>query len=174
MLNFETHVNALANNRDGELFFNSGPEKASIVVRALFRAARKSIDIYSSHLDKQVYSQSLFEDLMTRGVEPKNIRVILTEPAQADTDMIEFLQRCGVSVKEHAEIGGHLIVADGDCYRFEHDHEGKKAFFAFGASSDGQESTLSKLKESFQTMWSRAPGVDASNCSAIEATAQPA
>ena len=159
LLNFETHVNSLSKNRDGEIFLNSGMERASIVVGALFRVAKKSMDIYSGCLDGGVYTQDMFASLLDeQKIQPENIRVIVTEPDKVkkeNKELVTFLNGRGILVKSFEDIGRHLIVADGDCYRFEHDHENKKAFFAFGVKND-TDAVLNKLQKAFENMWNRA------------------
>ena len=136
MLNFEAHVNSLSKNRDGEIFFYFGMERGLIVVGTLSRAAKRSIDVYSGCLDEGVYTQNMFKSLLDeQKIQPENIRVIVADPDKVkneDKELVTNLSGEGIRVKSFEDTGRHLIVADGDCYRFEHDHENKKAFFAFG------------------------------------------
>ena len=156
LLNFETHVNFLSRARNGEEFFNSGPEKAPIVISALFRTAKKSIDIFSGSLDKEVYTKDMFAHLLDEPeIQPEKIRVVVTKPESVNEELYSYFHDNGIEVKYHDDIGGHLIVADDDCYRFEHDHEDKKAYFAFGVK-DSTSSSLPKLRKAFEKIWKRA------------------
>ena len=156
LLNFDTHVNFLSRARNGEEFFNSGPEKASIVISALFRTAKKSIDIFSGSLDEKVYTKDMFAHLLDEPeIQPDKIRVVVTEPNSVNKDLLSYFHDNGIELRYHGDIGGHLIVADGDCYRFEHDHEDKKAYFAFG-TKNGTNSILPKLRKAFEKIWERA------------------
>ena len=172
LINFETHVKSLARNRDGEIFFNSGPEKAKVVIQTLFKVAQKRLDIYSGALDKEIYSKELFQSLLDeKGISADQIRVILTKPDNADQELLSYLTEKNIEVREYPETGGHLIVADGDCYRFEHNHESKKAYFAFGAV-DTDESIIKKLKHAFNEMWRHGTAVPAGNTGAPTLSAE--
>lgn len=100
-------------------------------------------------------------------IPSRKVRVILTEPAHANEELVSYLQDRGIEVKSHVDVGGHLIVADGDCYRFEHDHQTKKAFFAFGAKL-GPDSVLEKLEDAFKSMWDRAEKFRRANSAQLE------
>ena len=115
--------------------------------------------IYSGCLDREVYTQDMFKSLLdAQKIQPESIRVIVTEPDKVkkeNKELVAYLSGKEIRVKSFEDIGRHLIVADGDCYRFEHDHENKMAFFGFCVKND-VDAVLNKLQNAFESMWNRA------------------
>lgn len=158
LMTFEARVHALAQRRKGDVFFNSGPDKARVVARHLFDAANSSIAIYSGGLDENIYSEQMFDSLLEGGLEPDAVRVIISEPEGAgrNDELLAHLTFVGIEVRHHADVGAHMIVVDNDCYRLEHDHDGKRAAFAFGNNLKDGTNLPKRLLSIFDQMWERA------------------
>lgn len=134
---FKDKVDFMARLRDekgaGLIYSNSGPRKARILISKLLEVAKEEVVIYTGGLADDVYTQEMFDDALARGIKPENIRVIYSnENESANLELIAHLKRKGVEIKQYDNVGAHMLVADGDCFRIEHDNENRRALFAFG------------------------------------------
>ena len=117
-------------------------------------SAKSCIDIFCESLDEKVYTKDIFVHLLNEsGIQPEKIRIVVTEPKNVNEKLLSYFHDNGIKLRYHKHIEGHLIVTDGECYRFEHDHKDQKAYFGFGVKNNRN---FSKLRKSFENIWGRA------------------
>lgn len=152
ILVFARTVDQLARDRKGELYANSGPSHARVVVEKLLDEAESCVDIYAGGLNGKVHDLKTYERLIDR-IGADKIRVVLTQEEDSDgvnRDLLEFLKQEKVQIRRFREVGYHLIVVDGKSFRVEEELETMKALFSFGGELP------KKFQETFNTIWKKA------------------
>ncbi|MER9274407.1 hypothetical protein [Mesorhizobium sp. M0520] len=155
-------VTRAATERKGEPVFNGSIDHARVIVKTMFKHARRTVDIFSGTLNPRVYApdEVLDEAEFFLTSSDHHVRIILE---RADVDLYAkhpFYKRFSeytnleTRVLDSVMAGNirfHLLVADEDCYRFEQDKAQVAAIAAWGDAKGGKH-----LKSLFETLWERA------------------
>ena len=162
MHNYRKKVKLAASAKTGEPIYNGSIDHAEILTESLFANAQKDICILSGGLNPRVFgTDDVVEQARLFLANPEHtVRVLVEETSVADRDghpfydefwggkerpNIEFLQ-VPQHIKDIYEF--HVIVADGDSYRFEKDKCEPVAIAAFGDKRGGE-----NLQSAFEALW---------------------
>lgn len=171
-LNMEEYIERVmraAAERKGEPVFNGSIDHARVIATAMFKHARKSVDIFSCDLNARVYGPDhvLDEAEFFLANKDHKVRVLLEKIPENDGTKHPFFKRFSgysnietrVLDKNMAkQINFHLMVADNDCYRFEQDKKNVAAIASWGDPKGGEH-----LKSVFETLWGWGEAVATSN-----------
>jgi hypothetical protein len=158
-----------AAERKGEPVFNGSIDHARVIVTAMFKHARESVDIFSCDLNARVYGPDpvLDEAEFFLANKDHKVRILLEKvPDNADQQHPFFKRFFGYTNIEtrvlHKDmsrrIDFHLMVADRDSYRFEQDKKNVAAIASWGDPKGGE-----NLKKIFETLWVLGKDVTTSN-----------
>ncbi|NOX40767.1 MAG: hypothetical protein GXP05_09695 [Alphaproteobacteria bacterium] len=145
MQNYSKIVRRAAALKDGSVIFNGSLAHAEILVRELFRSADSCIKILSGDLNSRVFgSDDVVEQANLFLADPNRKLEVLVEECSADDranhpfydnffvkkrDNVHF-RRVPQDIQDSYDF--HLVVADGESYRFEGDKKKHAAIAAFG------------------------------------------
>jgi hypothetical protein len=159
MEDYIERVMRVAAERRGEPVFNGSIDHARVIATAMFKHAKKSVDIFSGELNARVYGPDNVLDeaeFFLTNTDHK-VRILLERmPDGSETNhpfFKRFMKRENLSVKllpsfASERIPFHLMVADQDSYRFEEDKKNVAAIAAWGDKSGGQH-----LSSIFDKLW---------------------
>lgn len=160
MEDYIARVARAAAERKGEPVFNGSVDHARVIVGAMFKHARKTVDIYSGTLNPRVYSPDdvLDEAQAFVATNDHKVRILLDYAEPSLKENHPFFQRLStygnidlkvLPTNISQKIKFHLLVADDDCYRFEDDKSQVAAIAAWGDAKGGKH-----LKSMFESLWS--------------------
>ena len=169
MEDYFERVMRVAAERKGEPIFNGSIDHARVIATAMFKHARRSVDIFSGDLNARVYGPDQVIDeaelfLANKGHE---VRILLESIPDSANQQHPFFKAFAnyPNVKTRAlrkdlsdKIEFHLMVADDDCYRFEQDKKNVAAIASWGHKEGGE-----NLKRVFETLWKLGTDVPTSN-----------
>jgi hypothetical protein len=178
MEDYSERVMRAAAERIGEPVFNGSIDHARVIAAAMFKHARKTVDIFSCDLNARVYGPDnvLDEAEFFLANKEHRVRILLEKmPDTADQHHPFFKRFAGYSnIKTRIidkqmsdRITFHLMVADDDCYRFEQDKKNVAAIASWGDRSGGE-----NLKKVFEKLWEWGSDVKTSNPARIAAMAE--
>lgn len=156
---YRERVEELARRRDGTPIYNGSIEHAAIVIEKLFAHASDRMLILSGKLNARVYGHGkvMREARLFLAEAGHLVRILLEEDDEKDLKdhpfFEEFANYDNVKVRTvpsewQERYGFHLIVMDGDSYRFERDKRYHAAIAAFG-DTDGAK----RFENIFDTLW---------------------
>ena len=163
---FRERVERAASARNGEPIYNGSLEHAAVIVEMMFGNAHKNVDILTGRLNARIYARDrVVEQARLFLVDHSHKVRILIEEDVGDDELMNhpFLAgRTGArNVEVHRLDAGmrdgvpfHLLVMDGDSYRFEQDKRVHEAVAAFG-----NETVAANLQHIFDTVWAHSTPV---------------
>jgi hypothetical protein len=163
---FKKKVQAAAKARNGEPLYNSSLEHAAILTEAMFQYANDEVCILSGELNARVYGRGeVVEQAKLFLADPDHsLRVLVESSSEADREdhpfYEEFLDHDNAKFRQvppklREKYIFHLMVMDGDSYRFEEDKGLPSAVAAFGDTSGGE-----NLGRIFETLWDNSENLD--------------
>ncbi len=158
-----------AAERKGEPVFNGSIDHARVIATAMFKHARKSVDIFSCDLNARVYGPDsvLDEAELFLAKKDHKVRILLEKFSDGSDNQHPFFKRFSgypnieTKVLDRGladTINFHLMVADDDCYRFEQDKHNVAAIASWGDAKGG-----TNLKRLFDALWETGTEVRTSN-----------
>lgn len=147
-----------AAEKNGEPVFNGSIDHARVIAEAMFKNAQNTVDIFSGQMNARVYGPDKVVDEAEQflAVPSRRMRVIVEDgnvvsiqhPLFARLQHANNLEIRLLSPEVSRVIKFHLMVADGDCYRFESDKEKVAAIAAWGDDKGGK-----NLQNIFNSLW---------------------
>lgn len=152
-------VQRAAAERKGEPIFNGSVDHARVIARTMFKNAHSAVSILAGDLDARVYGPDdvLDEAEFFLSRADHKINILLEE---ADEHLVvrhpffkrfrdhENLQVRQLPTELSSSLKFHIMVADGECYRFEEDKSKVAAVAAWGDPKGGK-----VLEQLFDTLW---------------------
>lgn len=121
-------VQRLIDENDCEVFLNRSEWHAAIILRKFIESAKKTINIFCGHLNKNVYGDLLpsFQAAAERGV---TVRVLTASPEVSAKEVAEGLRSMGAfrNLRDEDDTIPHFAIVDGCRYRLETDEEERTA-----------------------------------------------
>lgn len=156
---YRERVKKLARERKGEPIYNGSVDHAAIIVESMFAEAKSYVHILSEGLNPRVYGpDDVVEQAKLCLAEPNRTMKILieindldrlkTHPYFDELADSKNLEVRFVPSELQARYDFHLLVMDGDSFRFEQDKSKHEAIAAFGDSK-----SAANLESLFQKIW---------------------
>lgn len=166
MNKYREQVKLAAEARNGEPVYNGSLEHAAVLAEAMFAHAQKEVCVLSGELNARVYGRAdVVEQANLFLADPDRKALFLIENeaaldaenhpllrALSDNANVEF-RIVPTEVSEKYDF--HLMVMDGDSYRFEKDRKEPVAIAAFGDKKGAE-----NMKSIFSVLWEMSSPVD--------------
>ena len=157
---YREFVRSQALRSEGDAFFNSSIDHASVVVENLFSIAKKEISILSGSFNPRVYGR---EDIIREArfflamSSNNRLRIILESDSEPDRTVHPFFKACcefsnlelKVAPPELQErYNFHFIVVDDRSFRYENNEDKPAAIAVFGDREIGEQ-----LGKMYSDLW---------------------
>lgn len=162
---YREQVKIAAEARNGEPVYNGSLEHAAVLAEAMFAHAQKEVCILSGELNARVYGrEKVVEQANLFLADPEHKARILVED-QTSLDWINHPLLKALEDNDNVEVREvphflkdrykfHLIVMDGDSYRYEPDKNEPMAIAAFGDAKGGE-----NMQNIFSILWNESKPV---------------
>lgn len=137
-----------------EVFENSGPDHARIVLDVMLENASQSVDVITSRMHESVWSEQSVKGFLSRNPEGR-IRVLLDDAPLGQIPKGSLLH--GILHERQVDarwlsipLSNHACVTDGSHVRLEYDKQTREASITFGDPNG----VGGRVVEIFETLWS--------------------
>lgn len=161
MNSYRAKVKNAASLKNGEPIFNESISHAAILVEELVGSANEQVKILTGELNPRVFaSEDVMEQFRLFLADPEHkVRILVEDFTQEDLEVHPIITEFGntgrielkkVPADVQKTYDFHLLVADGESYRFEQDKTKSVAVAAFGHPKGGQ-----NLDNVFDQLWDK-------------------